>query len=173
MSWKISQKSHFGGRGAKWVRVEGELYQKLLERIEELQDFDFSNLLEHFNTAGFGWVRYSKPWGTEAQQQAAFEIRWAGSKVDCPKTLFIISSEDATNLSRLGATPFKLGLEGQGNGNVKAPKKAIPKEARVQKMVAFGPAAEKAVNARPSSSKETTKKTQEMDFDALCKELGI
>ena len=40
-------------------------------------------------------------------------------------------------------------------------------------MVAFGPAAEKAVNARPSSSKETTKKTQEMDFDALCKELGI
>ena len=173
MSWKISQKSHFGGRGAKWVRVEGELYQNLLERIEELKDFDFSNLREHFNAAGFGWVRYSKPWGTESQQQAAFEIRWAGSKVDCPKSLFIISSEDATNLSCLGATPFKLGLEGNGNGNIKAPKKAIPKEERAPSLVAFGPAAEKAVNAKPSNAKEITKKTQVMDFDALCEELGI
>ena len=173
MSWKISQKSHFGGRGAKWVRIEGELYQKLLERIEELKDFDFSNLLEHFSAAGFGWVRYSKPWGTDTQQQAAFEIRWAGSKVDCPKTLFITSNEDAINLSRLGETPYKLGLEGKGDGNVKAPKKAIPKEERATTLVAFGPAAEKAVNAKPSSAKETTKKTETIDFDDLCKELGI
>ena len=173
MSWKISQKSHFGGRGAKWVRVEGELYQKLLERIEELKDFDFSNLLEHFNTAGFGWIRYSKPVGTDNQQQAAFEIRWAGSKVDCPKSLFIISSDDAVNLTRLGATPFKLGLEGKGDGNVKAPKKAIPKHERVVEMVAFGPSAEKAINAKPSDAKEVVKKTETLDFDALCDELGI
>lgn len=173
MTWQISQKSHFGGRGAKWVQVEGELLSSLNKRMDELSDFDFSNLKEHFNSAGFGWVRYSKPVGSANSPMAAFEIRWAGCKVDCPKTLFIISEEEATSLKKLGATPYKLNLEGKGDGNVKAPKKAIPKKERVAEMVSFGPKATEAINSKPSSSKETVKKTEELDFDTLCKELGI
>lgn len=181
MTWQISQKSHFGGRGAKWVRIEGENLDKLNERMEELTEFDFSNLKEHFTNAGFGWVRYSKPYGTESSPQAAFEIRWAGSKIDCPKSLFILNQEAAFNLVKMGATPFKLGLEGKGDGNMKAPKKAIPKKDRSQNMVAFGAAANKTVseqpinptNLNPSDAKDTVTKTVTLDFDDLCKELGI
>ena len=173
MTWQISQKGHFGGRGAKWVRIDGDNLVKLNERMNELNDFDFSNLKEHFNSAGFGWVRYSKPAGTESNRMSAFEIRWAGSKIDCPKTLFMLPEQDAIILEKLGATPFKLGLEGKGDGNIKAPKKAIPKEERSEKLVTFGPSVNKAINAKPSDAKTTAKKTEELDFDMLCQELGI
>tara|TARA_B100001287_G_C22660302_1_gene519981 strand:+ start:1038 stop:1559 length:522 start_codon:yes stop_codon:yes gene_type:complete len=173
MTWQISQKGHFGGRGAKWVQVEGDLLAKLNERMNELSDFDFSNIKDHFDSAGFGWVRYSKPMGSESVPMAAFEIRWAGSKIDCPKSLFIIPESDALTLKKLGATPYKLNLEGKGDGNVKAPKKAIPKKERVAEMVSFGPKATEAINSKPSSSKEAVKKTEEIDFDTLCAELGI
>lgn len=181
MTWQISQKSHFGGRGAKWVRIEGENLVKLNERMDALTEFDFSNLKEHFSNAGFGWVRYAKPWGTESSPQAAFEIRWAGSKIDCPKSLFILDQESAFNLVKLGETPYKLALEGKGNGNMKPSKKAIPKKDRAQNMVAFGTAADKTVleqptnptNLNPSNASDTVTKTVTLDFDDLCKELGI
>ena len=178
MTWKISQKSNFGGRGAKWVKVEGDLKEKLYRRMDELSDFDFSNLKEHFKSAGFAWIRYSKPVGSEDNRMASFEIRWSGCKTDCPKTLFEINEDVAFSLEKLGTTPFKLGLEGKGDGNVKAPKKAIPKKDRSEKLVSIGPSkptltANNSVNSKPSSSKETVKQTEVLDFDLLCKELGI
>ena len=149
--------------------------------MEELKDFDFTNLKEHFMTAGFGWMRYAKPAGTEQAPLAAFEIRWAGSKIDCPKSLFFLEQDAAYNLTKLGATPFKLGLEGKGDGNMKAPKKAIPKQERATGMVSFGNAAEKNItmqpdnptNLSPSNPKDTVKKTVKVSFDDLCAELGI
>ena len=178
MSWKISQKSHFGGRGAKWVKIEGQLKETLYERMDKLTEFDFSNLKDHFNSAGFAWIRYSKPAGSDDNRLAAFEIRWSGCKTDCPGSLIMLEERVAFNLEKLGTTPFKLGLEGKGNGNLKAPKKAIPKKERAEGLVAIGKTnailtSDKAINSKPSSSKESVKKTEVVDFDELCKELGI
>ena len=178
MSWKTIQKSHFGGRGAKWVKIEGDLEVELNQRMDELSDYDFSNLKDHFSSAGFSWIRYSKPHGTENNKMAAFEIRWSGCKTACPQTLFFMKEEIAINLSKFGTTPFKLGLEGKGDGNVKAPKKAIPKKERAKDLVNIGDFnpnknISKPVNSKPSSSKEVTKKTEEFSFDELCKELDL
>lgn len=178
MSWKTIQKSNFGGRGAKWVKIEGDLETKLNKRMDELSEYDFSNLREHFANAGFSWIRYSKPAGSDEKKLAAFEIRWSGCKTDCPQTLFFLDEDIAINLEKLNTTPYKLGLEGKGDGNVKAPKSVIPKKERVKELVNIGDFnpnkdIKVPVNAKPSSPSEVTKKTQEFSFDELCKELDL
>ena len=115
--WRDLQKAQFEGRGAKWIKIEGRLLRHLNEHLdawaEDGEDVeDYKGWIE---AAGFGWIRYSGPRGTEAEQELAFEVRIGGSKIDHPKHLIKFSQllwdQQAENRSTLGGTPFSMNLE--------------------------------------------------------------
>ena len=65
--------------------------------------------------AGYAWVRYSGPRGTEDAQELAFEVRINGSRLDHPKHLFRVTAQMWDQLEEnrevLGGTPFGKNLE--------------------------------------------------------------
>ena len=115
--WRDVQKAEFGGRGAKWIKIEGRLLRHLNEHLDEWAEDgdDVEDYRRCIEAAGFGWIRYSGPRGTEAEPQLAFEVRISGSKVDHPKHLLKFSQllwdQQAENRSPLGGTPFSMKLE--------------------------------------------------------------
>ena len=115
--WRDLQKAEFAGRGAKWIKIEGRLLQHLNEHLDAWAEDgdDVENYRSWINSAGFGWIRYSGPRGTEAEPLLAFEVRISGSKVDHPKHLLKFSQllwdQQAENRSPLGGTPFSMKLE--------------------------------------------------------------
>ena len=116
--WRDAQKAQFAGRGAKWVKLTGEMMNLLNITLNafEADGDDVEDYRSWINKAGFAWVRYSGPRGTEAAQELAFEVRIGGSKIDHPKHLFKVTSDVwnnhlADNHSVLGGTPFSMKLE--------------------------------------------------------------
>jgi len=115
--WRDQQKAEFGGRGAKWIKIEGRLLRHLNEHLDEWAEDgdDVESYRSWVETAGFGWIRYSGPRGTEAEPQLAFEVRIGGSKIDHPKHLLKFSQllwdQQTENRSPLGGTPFSMKLE--------------------------------------------------------------
>ena len=117
-SWRDMQKAEFAGRGAKWVKLTGEMMKLLNVQLNVFADDgdDVEDYMGWINSAGFAWVRYSGPRGTEAAQELAFEVRIGGSKIDHPKHLFKVTSDVwnnhlADDHTALGGTPFAMKLE--------------------------------------------------------------
>ena len=116
-SWRDMQKAEFAGRGAKWIKLTGNLLAQLYNQLEAFAEDgdDTEDYKGWTDSAGFGWVRYSGPRGTEAAQELAFEVRIGGSKIDHPKHLLKITAADweanSDNHSILGGTPFAAKLE--------------------------------------------------------------
>ena len=115
--WRDMQKAEFAGRGAKWIKLTGNLLSQLHNKLEAFAE-DGDNTEDYkgwIDSAGFGWVRYSGPRGTEAAQELAFEVRIGGSKIDHPKHLLKITAADweanSDDHSILGGTPFAAKLE--------------------------------------------------------------
>ena len=115
--WRDLQKAEFSGRGAKWIKITGTLLDLLNMQLNmfEADGEDVEDYRSWINKAGFGWVRYSGPRGTEAEQMLAFEVRISGSKIDHPKHLLKITVGDweanSDDHSVLGGTPFAAKLE--------------------------------------------------------------
>ncbi len=116
--WRDQQKASFAGRGAKWIKLTGEMI-KLLNiqlNIFEADGDDVEDYRSWIEKAGFAWVRYSGPRGTEDAQELAFEVRIGGSRIDHPKHLFKVTADVwnnhlADDHSGLGGTPFSMKLE--------------------------------------------------------------
>ena len=116
--WRDAQKAQFAGRGAKWVKLTGDMIHLLNIQLNafEADGDDVEDYSRWINKAGFAWVRYSGPRGTEAAQELAFEVRIGGSKIDHPKHLFKVTADVwnnhlADHHSVLGGTPFAMKLE--------------------------------------------------------------
>ena len=116
-NWRDAQKAEFAGRGAKWIKLTGNLLGQLHNQLEAFAEDgdDTEDYKGWIDSAGFGWVRYSGPRGTEAAQELAFEVRIGGSKIDHPKHLLKITAADweanSDDHSILGGTPFAAKLE--------------------------------------------------------------
>ena len=116
--WRDAQKAQFAGRGAKWVKLTGEMIKLLNITLNafEADGDEVEDYRSWINKAGFAWVRYSGPRGTEAEPQLAFEVRISGSKIDHPKHLFKVpanvwNDDHADDHNTLGGTPFSMKLE--------------------------------------------------------------
>ena len=115
--WRDLQKAEFAGRGAKWIMLTGplmELVQVQLGLFEKDGD-DVEDYRSWIKKAGYAWVRYTGPRGTEDAQELAFEVRIHGSKLDHPKHLLRITCQMWNDLQGdrhvLGGTPFGKNLE--------------------------------------------------------------
>ena len=117
-SWRDHQKAQFSGRGAKWIKLTGTLMDMVLVQLGIFDNAgeDTEDYRSWINEAGYAWVRYSGPRGTEEAQELAFEVRVGGSKIDHPKHLFRVTSQMWDQLEGdrevLGGTPFGMSLEG-------------------------------------------------------------
>ena len=116
--WRADQKAQFSGRGAKWIKITGEMLNLLNLQLNvfEGDGDDVEDYRGWITKSGFGWVRYSGPRGTEDAQELAFEVRIHGSKLDHPKHLFKVTSDVWNNHLQddhevLGGTPFSMNLE--------------------------------------------------------------
>ena len=113
--WRDVQKSLYAGRGAKWksIPTDSSAFEALQTKLNEFADdnIDVEAYRGHIGAAGYAWVRYSGPRGSEAEQMHAFEVRTQDSRIDHPKQLLLLNNEQVEDLSTLSATPFSLGLE--------------------------------------------------------------
>lgn len=115
LSWRSDQKALYSGRGAKWksIPTDSSAFEALRAKLNEFaaDGIDIDNYQNHVSNAGFAWVRYSGPRGTEMDPMHAFEVRTQDSRIDHPKQLLLLSDEQVQDLTTLSATPFALGLE--------------------------------------------------------------
>tara|TARA_Y100001972_G_scaffold78508_1_gene95392 strand:+ start:1522 stop:2190 length:669 start_codon:yes stop_codon:yes gene_type:complete len=113
--WRDVQKSLYAGRGAKWKSVpsDSSAYEALQTKLKEFAEDGISvdAYQGHTEAAGYAWIRYSGPRGTESEPMHAFEVRTKDSRIDHPKQLLLLNNDQAEELSTLSATPFSLGLE--------------------------------------------------------------
>ena len=115
--WRNEQKAEFAGRGAKWIMVTGPLMDmvKVQLGLFEKDGENVENYRRWTNKAGYAWIRYSGPRGSEDAQELAFEVRIGGSKIDHPKHLVRFTAQMWENLQGdrhpLGGTPFGKNLE--------------------------------------------------------------
>ena len=113
--WRAEQKSLYSGRGAKWksIPTESSAFEAISPLLIEIaaDGIDIDSYQNHVSNAGFAWVRYSGPRGSEAEPMHAFEVRTQDSRIDHPKQLLLLNNEQVEALSTLSATPFSLGLE--------------------------------------------------------------
>ena len=109
--WRSVLKAQFGGRGAKWVKLDNSLLETTLDKFdtEGLNTADYRN---HTARAGFSWIRFNGPRIDNGVQSAAFEVRLDGSTIDHPKQLHYVPVTDLdTVLTPLGGTPNSMKLE--------------------------------------------------------------
>ena len=109
-NFKSIIRDRYKGRGNCWVKVPNDspAYEKMVETVSSLDSAEF---LKHIEREGFGWIRFSKPSGTETDQYCLFEVRHRGSKIDHPDTILSLTDSVAKTLPLLGNTPVKLELE--------------------------------------------------------------
>jgi DNA-binding protein H-NS len=105
-TWRTEQKDLFTGRGRQWIYVP-------IETVEAFREE--SNVHEFFDTHGLAWIRYSGPRIVDNTQQAAFEVRTLGSKINAPQNLVYLPHDEImlNEFDRLedGKTPHQLKLE--------------------------------------------------------------
>ena len=109
--WRSVLKAQFGGRGAKWVKLDNSLLEATLDKFdsEGLNTADYRN---HTARAGFSWIRFNGPRIDNGVQSAAFEVRLDGSTIDHPRQLHYVPVTDLdTVLTPLGGTPNSMKLE--------------------------------------------------------------
>ena len=148
--WRDVQKSLYAGRGAKWksIPADSSAFEALQAKLNEFaaDNIDVEAYRGHIGAAGYAWVRYSGPRGSEAEQMHAFEVRTQDSRIDHPKQLLLLNNEQVEDLSTLSATPFSLGLEN-------AQRRASTPKIDAQPEVAEEPA-EEAVIETPNFDEE-------------------
>ncbi len=148
--WRDVQKSLYAGRGAKWKSIpsDSSAFEALQAKLNEFaaDNIDVEAYRGHIGAAGYAWVRYSGPRGSEAEQMHAFEVRTQDSRIDHPKQLLLLNNEQVEDLSTLSATPFSLGLEN-------AQRRASTPKIDAQPEVAEEPA-EEAVIETPNFDEE-------------------
>ena len=136
--WRAAQKALYSGRGAKWksVPTDSSAFEALRAKLNEFaaDGIDIDSYQNHVSNAGFAWVRYSGPRGSEAEPMHAFEVRTQDSRIDHPKQLLLLNNEQVEALSTLSATPFSLGLE-NAQRNVSTPKEASTVEVVAEEIV--------------------------------------
>ena len=105
--WRSEVKERFGGRGAKWVKVDLE------EIIPTLEGFDDSgDYMGWIQKAGYAWIRFAGPRVANGMNCAGFEVRTGGSTVDHPKQLHYIPVQQLDEkIQPLGSTPHAMKLE--------------------------------------------------------------
>lgn len=109
--WRSVLKTQFGGRGAKWVRIDNAQLESTLTEFDT-QGLDTADYRKHTSAAGFSWIRFNGPRINNGVQSAAFEVRIEGSTIDHPKQLHYVPVTDIdTVLTPLNGTPNSLKLE--------------------------------------------------------------
>lgn len=116
--WRNEQIAQFSGRGNKWIKVTGvlkALVEVALTRYETEDGEDPGDYRRWIEKAGFAWIRYAGPRGSEASPELCFEVRIYGSRLDHPNQLLKIPAqfwdENEADRSLLGGTPFSQNLE--------------------------------------------------------------
>ena len=137
-TWRAVQKALYSGRGAKWksIPTDSSAVEALRSKLNEFaaEGIDIDSYQNHVSNAGFAWVRYNGPRGSEFEQLHAFEIRTKDSRIDHPRQLLFLNDEEASQLENLGGTPFSLGLE-NAQRNVSTPKEASTVEVAAEEIV--------------------------------------
>lgn len=106
--WRSTLKARFGGRGAKWVKLDASHLNDTLDSF----DVDTTDYRTFIENAGFAWIRFSGPRIEGGNQAAAFEVRVGGSTIDHPKQLHYIPVDQLDNIiSPLNGTPHSMKLE--------------------------------------------------------------
>ena len=118
--WRHEQIAKFSGRGAKWYKVTGHI-QGLVNGQLDAWDEDENNesctenYRQWIHDAGYAWIRYAGPRGTEDNPMMMFEIRINGSRLDHPENMIKITeatwNENEEDREILGGTPFSHKLE--------------------------------------------------------------
>ena len=109
--WRSVLKAQFGGRGAKWVKLDNSHLETTLDKFDT-EGLDTSDYRDHTARAGFSWIRFNGPRIDNGVQSAAFEVRLDGSTIDHPRQLHYIPVTDLdTVLTQLGGTPNSMKLE--------------------------------------------------------------
>lgn len=109
--WRSVLKAQFGGRGAKWVKLDNSLLEDTLNQFDA-EGLNTTIYRSHTNVAGFSWIRFNGPRINNGVQSAAFEVRLEGSTIDHPKQLHYVPVTDIdTVLTPLGGTPNSMKLE--------------------------------------------------------------
>ena len=167
-TWRAEQKAHYAGRGAKWksIPTDSSAFEALREKLNEFaaDGIDIDSYQNHVSNAGYAWVRYSGPRGSEAEQLHAFEVRTQDSRVDHPKQLLLLTDVQVQDLTTLSATPFSLGLE---NAQRKASTPKIEETVETEVEVE----AEAATEEIEKPSTESTTSAHELDPEDLFNEL--
>ena len=136
--WRAEQKALYSGRGAKWksIPTDSSAFEALRAKLNEFaaNGIDIDSYQNHVSNAGFAWVRYSGPRGSEAEPMHAFEVRTQDSRIDHPKQLLLLNNEQVESLSTLSATPFSLGLE-NAQRRASTPKDEPEAEVAVEEIV--------------------------------------
>ena len=109
--WRSVLKAQFGGRGAKWVKLQISDIEETLNKFDE-ENSDTSNYRAFIKEAGYAWIRFSGPRLDNGVQSAAFEVRINGATDDHPKHLHYIPTADLENvIETLDGTPHSKKLE--------------------------------------------------------------
>ena len=131
--WKADIRDQFSGRGKGWLMfdMESSVGQKITECLDQYDanGEDTSIYRKHTSEQNKFWIRFSKPAGSEDNQEVIFEIRIHNSK-DYDRQHTIQLSLDSVNNEGeiMNGTPSKLGFEG---GEVKV--KKAPAQPKVKK----------------------------------------
>lgn len=109
-SFKANIRERYKGRGNCWIKVESntESYNRIIEKLKNVNADEY---LSDISDAGFAWVRFVSPSGTEDDPYITCEIRYRGSKEEQNDCTIDISDSIAVDMELLGNTPFKLELE--------------------------------------------------------------
>ena len=111
-TWRSELKSMFSGRGRQWIKVTHEFIQPYLDKFDE-DGIDTKDYRSWIESKGHAWVRFNGPRIHNGVNSGGFEIRTSGSKIDHPKQLCYIPSDELIEdkIDRLPGTPFSMGLE--------------------------------------------------------------
>lgn len=112
--WRSDQLEFFGGRGRKWIYVDIETVNPVLEELES-QGVDVTNYRNDIEAAGKAWIRYQGPRVNEGVASAMFWLWPEGSRgvvgnLDKQYHIYL-AHDDIVNIEFVGGTPYKLGLE--------------------------------------------------------------
>ena len=109
--WRSVLKAQFGGRGAKWVKLDNSHLETTLDKFDT-EGLNTTGYRDHTAQAGFSWIRFNGPRINNGVQSAAFEVRLDGSTIDHPRQLHYIPVTDLdTVITPLGGTPNSMKLE--------------------------------------------------------------
>lgn len=132
----VNIKSMFGGRGKAWAKVfisqDNPVWLKIQNsfRLNEIDSFYETNVIDLFNEAGFAWVRF----GSSSKEKTTFHLRYRGSKSEAHIKIKIddslVSEEYLVNLD---GVPHRLNLEEGYYSKSDFNKKAIDNDIEVSK----------------------------------------